>query len=60
MAGFTTVQSLGSSEDKSLRDAIDRNDIPGPRLLSSLGQITGKTGNPKQLREYVENGCLQA
>src|SRR6476659_3484837 len=31
MAGFTTIQSLGSPEDKELRDAIARGAIPGPR-----------------------------
>ena len=38
-AGFTTVQSVGASEDKFVRDAIDGGVIPGPRILSSLGQI---------------------
>jgi imidazolonepropionase-like amidohydrolase len=35
-AGITTAQSLGSREDKPLRAAIARGDIPGPRLLTSL------------------------
>ena len=39
MAGFTTVQSVGAASDKPLRDALARGVIPGPRLLSSLGQI---------------------
>lgn len=38
-AGFTTVQSLGASEDAALRDAIQRGVLPGPRLLTSLGQM---------------------
>src|ERR1043165_1757853 len=32
MAGFTTVQSVGSPRDVPLRDAIGRGLLPGPRL----------------------------
>src|SRR5580692_5406880 len=32
-AGFTTVQSLGSPIDKDLQNAIDRHELPGPRIL---------------------------
>jgi imidazolonepropionase-like amidohydrolase len=32
MAGFTTIQSLGAPEDKDLRSAIARGEIPGPRI----------------------------
>jgi imidazolonepropionase-like amidohydrolase len=35
LAGFTTVQSPGSSEDADLRAAIEAG-LPGPRLLTSL------------------------
>jgi imidazolonepropionase-like amidohydrolase len=38
-AGFTTVQSLGSPIDLALRDAIARGEAPGPRILTSAGQI---------------------
>jgi imidazolonepropionase-like amidohydrolase len=36
-AGFTTVRDLGSSgfSTHAVRDAIQRGDIPGPRILSS-------------------------
>src|SRR5215510_15933088 len=34
-AGFTTIQSPGSNEDKDLRDAIARGIFPGPRILTS-------------------------
>lgn len=54
MGGFTTVQSLGSMEDKRLREAIEKKEIPGPRLLSSLGQITNKNGSPDELRALVD------
>lgn len=56
-AGFTTVQSLGSPLDKDLRDAIDRQGLPGPRILTSLEPISGKgeaTGTPDELRAMVQ------
>jgi imidazolonepropionase-like amidohydrolase len=62
-AGFTTIQTLGSMRDKPLRDAINqgaaavpegppldgRAGLPGPRILSSLEQITnpGRGPNPE-------------
>jgi imidazolonepropionase-like amidohydrolase len=52
-AGFTTVQALGSTHDKDLRDAIARGDIPGPRLLTSLQPITDAKLTPEQIREVV-------
>jgi imidazolonepropionase-like amidohydrolase len=56
-AGFTTVQSLGSSLDKDLRDAIDRLGLPGPKILTSLDPIFGRgdaTGTPDELRAVVQ------
>lgn len=53
MAGFTTVQSVGSPADKALRDAIARGVLPGPRLLTSLGSISNAKLTPEQLREEV-------
>jgi imidazolonepropionase-like amidohydrolase len=53
MAGFTTVQSVGSPRDKVLRDAINRGVLPGPRVLTSLGQISNAKLSPDQLREQV-------
>src|SRR5215831_519524 len=41
MAGFTTIQSLGSPIDKDLRDALQRGVLPGPRLLTSIRQVSG-------------------
>jgi imidazolonepropionase-like amidohydrolase len=52
-AGFTTIQSPGSSEDKDLRDAIARGIIPGPRILTSLEALSEKSGPPEKLRELV-------
>src|SRR3989442_12631548 len=53
MAGFTTVQSVGRPSDKPLRDAIARGVLPGPRLFTSLDQMTDARLTPQQLREYV-------
>src|SRR2546430_8685477 len=36
MAGFTTIQSVGSPTDIPLRDAIARGAVPGPRLLTAV------------------------
>ncbi len=53
MAGFTTVQSVGSLSDKAVRDAINRGVLPGPRILSSLGQISNAKWTPDQIREQI-------
>ena len=54
-AGFTTIQSPGSPEDKDLRDAIARGIIPGPRMLTSLEPLTEASGSPEKLRELVRD-----
>ena len=53
MAGFTTVQSLGSPADKDLRDSINRGTDPGPRILTSLGAIDESTGGVEQIRAFI-------
>jgi imidazolonepropionase-like amidohydrolase len=53
MAGFTTVQSLGHPLDADLRDAIDRGDVPGPRVLTSLRAVTSATGGPDAIRATI-------
>ena len=53
MAGFTTVQSLGSSTDADLRDWIARGDIPGPRVLTSMRPVTYDTGNVDAIRMHI-------
>jgi len=53
MAGFTTVQSVGSPRDKALRDAIARGVLPGPRILTSLGQISNPKLTPDEMRAEV-------
>jgi len=51
-AGVTTAQSLGSPEDKPLRAAIARNEIPGPRLLTSLAALNERF-SPDSLRALI-------
>jgi len=56
MAGFTTVQSVGSPADVPLRDAIAGGWLPGPRILTAINPLMGqgeKTGTPQQIRAYV-------
>ncbi len=53
MAGFTTVQSVGSPSDKDLRAAIARGILPGPRVLTSLGAITDVKLTPDEIRAWV-------
>ena len=53
LAGFTTVQSPGSSEDRDLRDAIASGAIPGPRLLTSLEPLEDPSLSPDSLRQLV-------
>ncbi len=56
MAGFTTVQSVGSPADVPLRDAIAKGMLPGPRILTAGEPLTGRgdqTGTPDEIRAYV-------
>jgi imidazolonepropionase-like amidohydrolase len=56
MAGFTTVQSVGSPRDVPLRDAIAKGAIPGPRILTAVEPLEGKgekTGTPDEIRAFV-------
>ena len=53
MAGFTTVQSVGAASDKPLRDAINRGVLPGPRILTSLGQVSNAKWTPEQIRQDI-------
>jgi imidazolonepropionase-like amidohydrolase len=52
--GFTTVQSVGAAIDGSVRDRINRGLLPGPRVLTSLRQITNRSGDPAALRALVQ------
>lgn len=57
-SGFTTIQgltspSIGSPSDIELREAIARGEIPGPRIVASIGLINENSGTPEQIREQV-------
>ena len=51
--GFTTVQSVGSQSDRFVRDRVNMGHLPGPRILTSVRQITKDSGNPDALRALV-------
>jgi imidazolonepropionase-like amidohydrolase len=54
MAGFTTVQNMGSPT--TMRDAIAKGTLPGPRILTAVEPLTGRgeqTGTPDEIRAYV-------
>lgn len=53
MSGVTTLQSLGSAEDKDLRDAVARGAVPGPRIFTSLGSLGG--GEPEEIRQRIRD-----
>ena len=54
MAGFTTIQSLGSPEDLDLRAAINAGTLPGPRVLTAVRPITDSKLTPDQIRDAVK------
>jgi imidazolonepropionase-like amidohydrolase len=62
--GFTTVQSVGEAGDAELRRKLDAEHLPGPRILTSYGQVNERSGRsreggatalatPDQLRQAV-------
>jgi len=56
MAGFTTIQSVGSPTDIPLRDAIAKGLLPGPRLLTAVEPLSGRgpqTGTPDEIRAFI-------
>jgi imidazolonepropionase-like amidohydrolase len=56
MGGFTTVQSVGSTLDFPLRDAIARGLLPGPRILTAGEVLMGRgaeTGTVEEVRAQV-------
>jgi imidazolonepropionase-like amidohydrolase len=67
MAGFTTVRNVGSPEyiDVALRNAIDRGEIPGPRILAATmplgatgGHVDEMTGFSAALVDNEPNGVV--
>jgi len=61
MAGYTTIQSIGSDDDYPLRAAIASGRLAGPRLLTSGKPITNPQMTPDEIRAFVdkskENGA---
>jgi imidazolonepropionase-like amidohydrolase len=56
MAGFTTVQSIGSPADIPLRDAIAKGMFPGPRILTSAEPLLGRgpqSGSSEEIRAFI-------
>ncbi len=56
LAGFTTVQSVGSPNDLPLRDTIAKGTLTGPRILTSAEPLMGRgdqTGTPDEIRAFV-------
>jgi imidazolonepropionase-like amidohydrolase len=60
LAGFTTIRDLGAPQfvDISLRNAINRGDIPGPRIQAATMPIsaTGGHGDLNGFSPYVSTG----
>jgi imidazolonepropionase-like amidohydrolase len=55
LGGFTTVQSVGEQADLDLRKKLDDEHLPGPRILTSVRQITNTRATPDQLRQNVRD-----
>src|SRR3989440_5655002 len=56
MAGFTTIQSVGSPTDVPLRDAIAKGLLPGPRILTAVEPLAGRgpqTGSADEIRAVI-------
>ena len=56
MAGFTTVQDVGSPTAIPLRDTIAQGKLPGARILTAGGSLSGRgeqTGTPDEIRAFV-------
>jgi imidazolonepropionase-like amidohydrolase len=57
-AGFTTIESPGAAIDAAIRDSIEHGVVPGPRIVTSLGQLqipaaTSSRGSPDSIRATV-------
>jgi len=52
-AGFTTIQSLGGVEDIALRDEVAHGQTVGPRILTSILQISNQRLTSDSLRAIV-------
>jgi imidazolonepropionase-like amidohydrolase len=59
LSGVTTIQSPGSPEDHDLREWIAMGQIPGPRVLTSLGPIQNPRLTPDSMRLIVRQRKAQ-
>jgi imidazolonepropionase-like amidohydrolase len=59
-AGFTTIRDVGAGEfiDRALRDAINRGDVPGPRMQVATLTVgaTGGHGDLSGFSPYIKFG----
>jgi imidazolonepropionase-like amidohydrolase len=56
MAGFTTVQSVGSQSDVALRDAVATHTVVGPRILTAGDPLNGNAASgwsAEQIRDFI-------
>src|ERR1041385_3912016 len=51
LGGFTTVQSVGSAQDFSLRDAISRGSLPGRAFSPPVSRFPGAENRPARLKK---------
>lgn len=61
MGGFTTVQSVGEQQDLELRKQLEAQNLPGPRILTSVRQLNEYSGEPRPQRgQRGQNGGQRA
>ena len=53
-AGFTTIQSPGSMEDKDVREMIAHGNLAGPRILTSFNAITNPDWDAAKMKATVD------
>lgn len=53
MAGFTTVQDMGSSHVVPLREATANGMLPGPRVLTAIAALGAPAGTTADVRAYI-------
>lgn len=53
MAGYTTVQSIGSADDLLLRAELATGHLVGPRLLTSSTSFSNQAATPEEGRAFV-------
>jgi imidazolonepropionase-like amidohydrolase len=59
LAGYTTIQSIGSEDDLPLRAAIADGRLPGPRLLTSGQPIMDPSMSPDDIRDFVRQNAAK-